>query len=242
MDSSQTAAGLVPFSGSSKFPRCSLDPNTGQYAPRAALTLCTRPDSESKILAQISSPEAIDTAEYGYEEKGALVYGRQRGYFLIRTSRGVGWLSRHSAGSFHPFETLIKSDLTYLTEAWDGFVSASPGRAVRTRVPQRRPYGSEAVRVKALQTVYGRRCGLKLKLSATPTVNLTSLRQSRLVAGSERTMGLVRRRFGSRPAVVSGTVGEPSLSTHCGARSCATSIPVSVTAGEFRSGTIGTSA
>jgi hypothetical protein len=152
------------------------------------LTLYTRPDSESRILAQISSPEAIDTAEYGYEEKGALVYGRQRGYFLIRTSRGVGWLSRHSAGSFHPFETLIKSDLTYLTEAWDGFVSASPGRAVRTRVPQRRPYGSEAVRVKALQTVYGRRCGLKLKLSATPTVNLTSLRPSRLVAGSERTM------------------------------------------------------
>jgi hypothetical protein len=30
------------------------------------LTLYTRPDSESRILAQISSPEAIDTAEYGY--------------------------------------------------------------------------------------------------------------------------------------------------------------------------------
>ena len=97
----------------------------------------------------------IDTAEYGYEEKGALVYGSQRGYLLIRTSRGVGWLAPHDAGSFHPFETLIKSDLTYLTEAWDGFVSASPGSAARTRVPQRRPYGSEDVRVKRLQTVGG---------------------------------------------------------------------------------------
>jgi hypothetical protein len=109
------------------------------------LTLYTRPDSESRILAQISSPEAIDTAEYGYEEKGALVYGRQRGYFLIRTSRGVGWLSRHSAGSFHPFETLIKSDLTYLTEAWDGFVSAGLTVAKRCVSKHCRRYTDDAV-------------------------------------------------------------------------------------------------
>jgi len=133
-----------------------VDPNSGEYAPRAALTLYTRPDSESKVLMQISSPAAIDSAEYRYEEAGALVYDRQRGYFLIRTSRGVGWLSPHSAGSFHPLETLITRDLTYLTDAWDGFVSASPGGAARTRVPQRRPYGSEDVRVKRLQTVEGK--------------------------------------------------------------------------------------
>lgn len=72
---------------------------------------------------------------------GAIVYGRERGYFLIRTSRGVGWLSPDQAGSFHPLETLITRDLTYLTHAWDGFVSASPGSAGRTRVgPQRRLY------------------------------------------------------------------------------------------------------
>lgn len=133
-----------------------VDPDSGQYAPRAALTLYTRPDSESKVLAQISSPAAIDTAEYGYEEAGALVYGRERGYFLIRTARGVGWLSAHNAGSFHPFETLITRELTYLTDAWDGFVSASPGGAARTRVPQRRPYGREDVRVKRFQTVDGK--------------------------------------------------------------------------------------
>ena len=133
-----------------------VDPNSGQHAPRAALTLYTRPDSESKVLVQISSPAEIDNAEYGYEEAGALVYGRQRGYFLIRTSRGVGWLSPQNAGSFHPLETLITRDLTYLTDAWDGFVSASPGGAACTRVPQRRPYGSEDVRVKRLQTVEGK--------------------------------------------------------------------------------------
>src|SRR5262245_63327166 len=70
-----------------------VDPTSGRYAPRGALSLYTRPDSESKVLAQISSPEAIDDAEYDYEQAGALVYGRERGYFLVRTSRGVGWLS-----------------------------------------------------------------------------------------------------------------------------------------------------
>lgn len=132
-----------------------LDPVNGGYAPRAALTLYTRPDSDSKALPAISSPIAIDTAEYGYEEAGALVYGRERGYFLIRTSRGLGWLSPHNAGPFHAFETLIKSELAYLTDAWDGFVSASPGSSNRTRVPDRRPYGVEDVRVKGLQTVGG---------------------------------------------------------------------------------------
>jgi hypothetical protein len=43
-----------------------IDPNTGRYAPRAALTLYTRPDSDSKVAAVISSPEAIGEAEYAY--------------------------------------------------------------------------------------------------------------------------------------------------------------------------------
>jgi hypothetical protein len=36
-----------------------VDPNSGQYAPRAALTLYTRPDSESKVLVQISSRQRL---------------------------------------------------------------------------------------------------------------------------------------------------------------------------------------
>ena len=110
-----------------------VDPNGGERVPRSSLTLYTRPDEASKVMAVIDSPAAIDDAEYAYEEAGALVYGRDNGYFLIRTSRGVGWLSPDKAGSFHPFETLIKEDrLTYLTDAWDGFVSASPGSANRS--------------------------------------------------------------------------------------------------------------
>ena len=145
-------AGPGPVLGIVEIPELfAIDPDKGGYAPVAALTLYTRPDSESKVLAVISSVEAIDDAEYGYEEAGALVYGRQRGYFLIRTSRGAGWIPPNKAGSFHSLETLITRDLTYLTAAWDGFVSRSPGSADRTRVGP--PGKGETVRVKRLRTL-----------------------------------------------------------------------------------------
>src|SRR5687767_9257158 len=84
-----TGGGPGPILGIVEIPEMFfIDPNSGQYAPRAALTLYTRPDSE-KVAAVISSIQAVDDAEYGYEEKGALVYGRERGYFLIRTVRGA---------------------------------------------------------------------------------------------------------------------------------------------------------
>lgn len=129
-----------------------VDPQTGRLEPRAALTLHTRPDSGSRVAAVIRSPEAIDTAEFAYEEPGALVYGRESDHFLIRTSRGLGWLPPHKAGSFHPLETLITSGLTYLTGAWDGLVSPSPGSLERTRVPP----GGDDVRVKGLETAKGK--------------------------------------------------------------------------------------
>jgi hypothetical protein len=148
--------GPGPVLGIVEIPKMfAVDKDTGLRAPHGALRLYSGPD-EGKMLPDITSPEAIDAAEYAYEEAGALVYGRERGYFVIRTSRGLGWLSPHDAGSFHSFQTLITRDLTYLTDAWDGFVSASPGGAARTRVPQRRPYGNEDVRVIRLQTVEGK--------------------------------------------------------------------------------------
>lgn len=133
-----------------------LDDEKGEYVPRAALTIYTRPDSDSNVLAVITSPQAIDEAAFSSETAGAVVYARERGFFLIRTSRGVGWLSPHNAGSFHSLETLLEDrELTYLTAAWDGFMSASPGGANRNRVTSRLPDGNEArdVRVKRLRTV-----------------------------------------------------------------------------------------
>src|SRR5215208_6428742 len=72
------AGGPGPVLGIVEIPEMfSVDPVSGVYAPRAALTLYTRPDSASKMAAVIDWPQAIDGAEYGYEEAGALVYGRE---------------------------------------------------------------------------------------------------------------------------------------------------------------------
>lgn len=152
-----TGRGPGPVLGIVEIPEMFFfDPDTGRAGPRAALRLYTRPDSTSDVLAVISSPQVIDDAEYGYEEAGTLVYGRERGYFLIRTSRGLGWLSPHDAGNFHPLEMLLTEGLTYLTPAWDGFVHAAPGSVKGIRVPQRRPYTGDDVRVIGFRKLTGR--------------------------------------------------------------------------------------
>ena len=131
-----------------------FDPETGRSEPRGALTIYTRPDSNSKEAATITAPQSIDDAEYGYEEPGALVYGREAGYYLIRTARGAAWLAPGDAGPFHSFEMLVSDGLAYLTSAWDGFVRASPGSAARTRV-QRNVQGNDDVEVTGSRRVGG---------------------------------------------------------------------------------------
>ncbi len=148
--------GPGPVLGIVEIPKMfAFDPKTGRLEPRGALTLYTRPDSSSREAATITAPQAIDDAEYGYEEPGALVYRREAGYYLIRTARGTAWLAPEDAGPFHSYETLVADGLAYLTGAWDGFVSASPGSAARTRV-QRRAEGGDDVEVKGFRTVGGR--------------------------------------------------------------------------------------
>jgi hypothetical protein len=136
-----------------------VDSQTGQISPTAALTLYSTPSDNSKVATIMSSPDAIDSAEYGYEELGALVYGRDRGYYSIRTARGMAWLSPRDAGPFHSYETLVGTGLTFLTDAWDGFVSASPGSPDRVSLaPRSRPPAGndEDVRVNGFRTVAGK--------------------------------------------------------------------------------------
>ena len=75
---------------------------------------------------------------------------------MVRTARGMGWLSPDDAGKFHSFRELISKDLTYLTDAWDGFVSVSPGGVSRTQVPRPKSYGHLDVKVNSFRTFAGR--------------------------------------------------------------------------------------
>jgi hypothetical protein len=101
----------------------------------ARLLLRREPSADSPVVATISSLKGIDVAEFTYEEEGALAYGREREWSLLKTTDGsVGWLAPEDAGPFHSLETLLEG-LPYLTDAWDGHLSASPGAARRARVP-----------------------------------------------------------------------------------------------------------
>ena len=114
----------------------SPDGNPIAPASNPVIELRTRPALDSPIAATVDAPEQLKAKEYGYEELGALVYARDRGWSLVETSEGVGgWLAPADAGVFHTFESLISDGLTYLTDEWNGFVSASPDSAVRERVP-----------------------------------------------------------------------------------------------------------
>jgi hypothetical protein len=100
------------------------------------ILLRARPAVDAPIAATITEPEALGSREYGYEVSGALVYGRERGWSLVKTTEdAAGWLAPGDSGAFHSLEALLEGGLTYLTDDWDGFISASPGGVDRMRVP-----------------------------------------------------------------------------------------------------------
>lgn len=103
------------------------------------------PTTAGRVVAVILSVEALERAEFSYETSGALVYQREHGWSLVRTSEGVaGWLAPDGAGRFHPLEELLRERLTYLTDDWDGQITPVAGGADPVRVPTdplRRPIG-----------------------------------------------------------------------------------------------------
>jgi hypothetical protein len=106
--------------------------------PEKSVEIRTRPTVDSPVAATIADPGQLESQEYGYEEKGAVVYARDRNWSLIRTDSGVaGWLSPQDAGEYRTLETLLDehNDLAHLTDAWDGTLAAAAGSATRRRVP-----------------------------------------------------------------------------------------------------------
>ncbi len=99
------------------------------------VVLRRRASADSPIVATIASFEELEIEEFDAENSGALVFSREGNWSLLKTSAGgAGWLAPSEAGTFHPLESLLRHELTYLTDAWDGGIGASPG-AKRVRLP-----------------------------------------------------------------------------------------------------------
>ena len=81
--------------------------------------------------------QPLPTMEYAYEEPGAVVLERREKWFRVRLTVGSAWLEASAQDEFFGLERLFDDGLTYLTEAWTGQVSASPGAAGRpAKVPR----------------------------------------------------------------------------------------------------------
>jgi hypothetical protein len=118
------------------FNRYSADGNP--IPPKKNVEIRMRPAIDSSVAATIVGPDQLESQEYGYEERGAVVYARDRNWSLVRTdSHVLGWLSPQDAGEYHMFEALLDQhkDVAGLTDAWDGTIAAAPGSATRRRVP-----------------------------------------------------------------------------------------------------------
>lgn len=91
--------------------------------------------------------EPLPTEDYAYESPGAIVLERRGKWFRIRLSKGSAWLESSAQDEFFGLEQLFEERLTYLTEAWNGRVAATPGAADRPAAVSNRTE-NEPVRVR----------------------------------------------------------------------------------------------
>ncbi len=96
--------------------------------------LRSHPTSKSPVVAMISSPDEVETEEFDYEARAAVVYEMEDDWVLVRMmvnslTYKLGWIHPGSRGPFHPVEGLFKSGLCYLTTDWDGVLYADAGNS-----------------------------------------------------------------------------------------------------------------
>jgi hypothetical protein len=131
---SSRVIGIVEVSG--LFAEVSLAGGGFERKPNGArIALRRRPVANSPVAATVSALTDLAIAEYAYEEPGALVYGRQGEWSLVRTASGAaGWLAPDASGPFHSLESLLRN-MSYLTDSWDRRLATSPGGALSVRLP-----------------------------------------------------------------------------------------------------------
>lgn len=96
----------------------------------ASVSVFEQPTSGSRVIKVINNPKDIATAEYGYEQSGALVYDIKDNWYLIgiggSTSSVSGWLRHTVTGNYHSLESLLKRSVAYLTPSWDSKLTQVP--------------------------------------------------------------------------------------------------------------------
>ena len=93
----------------------------------------------------------MPTREYEYEAPAAIVLEQRGRWFRVQLVEGSTWVHASTRDEYLPLEKLLTDGLTYLTEASDGRLSASPGGA--PPVDRERFAAARPVRVQGFQRV-----------------------------------------------------------------------------------------
>jgi len=75
--------------------------------------------------------EEVPTLESGYEIDAAIVYERRGPWFRIRLKAGSAWIRRNDEKDFLPYPEVLRGNLAYSMQSWDGTLRATPGPSGR---------------------------------------------------------------------------------------------------------------
>lgn len=73
------------------------------------------------------SVSELPTREFAYAAPAAIVLQRRGRWFKVRLGDGAAWLQASQQDDYFPLEELFTDRLTYVTDASDGHLAASPG-------------------------------------------------------------------------------------------------------------------
>lgn len=97
----------------------------GQIAPVTTgdIPVHAEPSNRSTVIARLTDPRTVASAEFDFEELAALVYGKSGGWFQValhdRSDQRFGWIAPEHAGNFYALEDLVADKFSFLTHAWN---------------------------------------------------------------------------------------------------------------------------
>ncbi|MEE4184914.1 MAG: hypothetical protein V2J12_04010 [Gammaproteobacteria bacterium] len=101
----------------------------------AAPSIRAAPNAEAAVLERIDGIEQLYQREASYEFAAAEVYAREAFGYQVRLSDGrFGWLAAEHGGSWFAYDELPVNRLSYLTDAWPGFLWPEPGAGLPLRI------------------------------------------------------------------------------------------------------------
>ena len=109
------------------------DPNgpPGSTLPfnKKPIKIYSAPSINAAVIKLLESRDDLALKEHGYEVFSVVTYQQKEGWYFIGIKKNTlnkGWISPKDAGKFRPYDELIVTGLTYLTNEWDGIIRKIP--------------------------------------------------------------------------------------------------------------------